>query len=100
MLEDCTITAVSRSGDQCLCGCSCLDLCRGLPLNRHTHVRVRCFLFVYARIEGGHGIWNMPSNPEDNQGIGRGTPTENYPVVKATNADAAVWGDLLIKSKQ
>ena len=27
----------------------------------------------------GHGIWNMPSNPEDNQGIGRGTPTPNYP---------------------
>ena len=40
----------------------------------------------------GHGIWNMPSNPQDNQGIGRGTPTENYEPVKATNADALVWG--------
>lgn len=41
----------------------------------------------------------MPKNTNDNQGIGRGTPTENYPIVKATNADAAVWGDLLIQSK-
>ena len=46
----------------------------------------------------GHGIWNMPSNPQDNQGIGRGTPTENYEPVKATNADALVWGNLLIQA--
>ena len=65
----------------------------------HNDVRA-LFSVLRVRIEGGHGIWNMPSNPEDNQGIGRGTPTANYPVVKATNADAAVWGDLLIKSKQ
>ena len=40
----------------------------------------------------------MPSNPQDNQGIGRGTPTENYEPVKATNADALVWGNLLIQA--
>ena len=73
---------------------------RGLVVIRDVSARVCVVSVCKLHIEGGHGIWNMPSNPEDNQGIGRGTPTPNYPVVKATNADVAVWGDLLIQSKQ
>ena len=29
-----------------------------------------------------------------------GAPTENYAVVKRTNADARVWGNILIKQRQ
>ena len=78
----------------------------GVPVIRSDSlVRVQVYAALAYGARGlyyycwGHGIWNMPQNPEDNQGIGRGTPTANYPVVKATNADAAVWGDLLIQSK-
>ena len=44
----------------------------------------------------GHGIWNMP---HPLQVEGRGTPTVNYNVVKATNADAAVWGAALLRAR-
>lgn len=37
--------------------------------------------------------------PHPNQVVGRGSPTVNYEVVKATNADAAVWGSKLIRSR-
>jgi hypothetical protein len=43
----------------------------------------------------GHGIWNMPKNAQDNQGIGRGNPTENYPIVKATSKFGA-WHDMSV----
>ena len=37
--------------------------------------------------------------PSGNQQVGKGTPTANYPIVKATNADAEVWGALLLSSR-
>ena len=71
-------------------------------LRSDTLVRVQVYAALAYGARGlyyycwGHGIWNMP--PGNQQG-GRGSPTVNYPTVKATNADAAVWGAILIGSR-
>jgi len=44
----------------------------------------------------GNGIWNIP---QPNQQSGPGTPTVIYDVVRRTNADLTIWGQLLMKSR-
>ena len=49
------------------------------------------------RLPRGHGIWNI-SGTDANQDA-RGTPGPNYPFVKASNADARVFGTRLLAAR-
>ena len=55
-------------------------------------------LFYYC---WGNGIWKLPTAAaaDGGQFAGRGEPTINYETVKRMNADARVWGTILLDAK-